>query len=98
MARLRGGAGELRRRRENLIAEAELERAALRDATQDLQIASDRVARLAIGGLVFVRRYWLPLSVILAGALFKGARPALRMARTGLAVWQTVLLLRAFRR
>jgi hypothetical protein len=81
-----------------LIARAELERAALRAATQDLQIASDRVARVAFGGLAFIRRYWLPLSVALAATLFKGARPALRMARTGLAVWQTVRLLRAARR
>lgn len=97
MARMRSRTGELRRSRESLIARAELERAALRDATQDLQIASDRIARIAIGGLALIRQYWLPLGVVLAATVFKGARPALRMARTGLAVWQTVRLLRAAR-
>jgi hypothetical protein len=36
--------------------------------------------------------------VVLAGGLFKRARPFLKMARTGLAVWQTVRVLRAARR
>jgi hypothetical protein len=98
VARVRSSASELRRGRESLIARAELERAALRDATQDMQIASDRVARIAIGGLAFIRQYWLPLGVALAVTLFKGPRPVLRMVRTGLTVWQTVRLLRPARR
>jgi hypothetical protein len=32
--------------------------------------------------------------VLLAGGLFKRTRPFLKMARTGLAVWQAVRLLR----
>jgi hypothetical protein len=87
-------AADLRASRELLIARAALERAAIRDATQDLQIASERIARIAITGVSLVRRYWLPAGLLLAGGLFKRARPFLRMARTGLAVWQTVRLLR----
>jgi hypothetical protein len=41
-----------------------------------------------------MRRYWLPAGLLLASGMFKRARPFLRMARTGLAVWQTVRLLR----
>lgn len=70
----------------------------MRDATQDLQIASDRVARIALLGVTLVRRYWLPLGIVLAGTFTRRARPLLRIARTGLAVWQTVRLLRAARR
>ena len=95
---MRASAAELTRCRELLVARAELERAALRDATQDLQIAGDRVARIAILGVSLVRRYWLPLSVVLAGTLFRRARPVLRAARTGLIAWQTLKLLRAARR
>ena len=80
--------------REQLIARAALERAAIRDATHDLQIASERIARIAIVGVTLVRRYWLPVGLLLAGGLFKRTRPFLKMARTGLAVWQTVRLLR----
>lgn len=94
----RASAAELRRCREILIARAQLEREAMRDATQDLQVASDRIARIAIVGVTLIRRYWLPLSVLLAGGLFKRARPVLRIARTGLAIWQTARLLRAARR
>jgi hypothetical protein len=98
VASRRSRPADLKRRREGLIARAALERAALRDATQDFQIATDRVARVAIGGLALIRRYWLPLGVVLAGAFSKRARPVLRMVRTGLVVWQTVKLLRAARR
>ena len=87
-------AADLRASRELLIARAALERAAIRDATHDLQIASDRIARIAIVGVTLVRRYWLPVGLLLAGGLFKRTRPFLRLARTGLAVWQTVRLLR----
>ena len=85
---------DLRARRELLIARAALERAAMRDATQDLQIASERIARIAVVGISLIRRYWLPAGLLLAGGLFKRARPFLRMARTGLAVWQAMRLLR----
>jgi hypothetical protein len=91
-------ATDLKASRETLVARAALERAAMRDATQDLQIASERIARIAVVGVTLVRRYWLPITVLLAGGLFKRTRPFLKMARTGLAVWQTVRLLRAARR
>jgi hypothetical protein len=81
-----------------LIARAELERRSLRDTTQDLQIATDRMARIAIIGASLARRYWVPAAVLLAGGVFKRARPVLRAARTGLAVWQTIKMLRASRR
>ncbi len=90
----RSSAADLRASRELLIARAALERAAIRDATQDLQIASERIARIAVVGISLLRRYWLPAALLLAGGMFKRTRPFLRMARTGLAVWQTVRLLR----
>jgi hypothetical protein len=94
----RAGAAELKRSREALIARAALEREQLRDATQDLQIATDRIARFAMIGVTLIRKYWLPLTVLTAGGLFKRTRPVLRFARTGLAIWQTARLLRASRR
>ena len=93
-AAARNSATDLKASRDALITRAALERAAVRDATQDLQIASERIARIAIVGVTLMRRYWLPVGVLLAGGLFKRTRPFLRMARTGLAVWQTVRLLR----
>jgi hypothetical protein len=87
-------AADLKASREILIARATMERAAIRDATHDLQIASERIARIAVVGVTLVRRYWLPVGVLLAGGLFKRTRPFLKMARTGLAVWQAVRLLR----
>jgi hypothetical protein len=90
----RNSVANLKARREMLIARAGLERAAIREATQDMQIASERIARIALVGITLVRRYWLPVGVLLAGGLFKRARPFLKVARTGLAVWQTVRLLR----
>ena len=89
---------ELERYRRLLAARAERERDAMQAATKDLQLASDRIARIAIVGVRLVRRYWLPTSVLVAGALFKRARPMLRMARTGLVIWQAVQLLRNARR
>jgi len=93
-AAARSSAADLKASRELLIARATLERAAIRDATHDLQIASERIARIAIVGVTLMRRYWLPVGLLLAGGLFKRTRPFLRMARTGLAVWQAVRLLR----
>lgn len=98
VASKRAQAAELRHRREALVMRAALERAALRDATQDLQIASDRAARIALLGVTLVRRYWLPLGLIAAATFSRRVRPLLRIARTGLAVWQTVRLLREARR
>jgi hypothetical protein len=93
------GSGEagLERYRRLLVARAELERDAMRAATKDLQRASDRIARIAIIG-VKLSRYWLPALVLVAGPLLKRVRPMLRMARTGLVIWQTVQLLRNTRR
>jgi hypothetical protein len=93
-AAARSSAADLRASRELLIARAALERAAIRDATQDLQIASERIARIAVVGISLLRRYWLPAGLLLAGGMFRRARPFLKMARTGLAVWQAVRLLR----
>jgi hypothetical protein len=90
----RSSAAELKARREMLVMRAALERQAIRDATQDLQIASERIARIAVVGVRLLRRYWLPIGVVLAGGLFSRARPFLRFFRTGLAVYQTVRLLR----
>ena len=92
-AAARSSAADLRASRELLIARAALERAAIRDATQDLQIASERIARIAVVGISLLRRYWLPAGLLLAGGMFRRARPFLKMARTGLAVWQAVRLL-----
>lgn len=94
----RDSAGELERCRRVLIARAELERRAMRDATQDLQIATDRIARIAVVGVRLLRRYWLPVGVLVVGGLSRRARPALRMAQTGLAIWQTMRLVRNARR
>jgi hypothetical protein len=93
-AAARNSAADLKASREILIARAALERTAIRDATHDLQIASERIARIAVVGVSLLRRYWLPAGLLLAGGLFKRTRPFLRMARTGLALWQTVRLLR----
>jgi hypothetical protein len=90
----RSSAADLRASREILIARAALERAAISDATQDLQIASERIVRIAVVGISLLRRYWLPAGLLLAGGMFKRARPFLKAARTALAVWQTVRLLR----
>ena len=98
MASFPSGAADLEQCRRVLIARAELERHAMRDATEDMQIATDRVARIVTVGIGLVRRYWLPVGVLLVGGLFKRARPVLRMARTGLALWQTARLLRNARR
>jgi hypothetical protein len=87
-------AAELERCRRVLIARAALERHAMRETTEQLQDASDRFARIAVIGIRIARRYWLPAGVVLGGMLFKRVRPVLRAAQTGLAVWQTVRLLR----
>jgi hypothetical protein len=94
----RSNAAELEHYQRLLSARAELDRDAMRAATKDLQLASDLIARVAIVGVKLVRHYWRPAGVLVVGALFKRARPMLRMARTGLAIWQTVQLLRSARR
>lgn len=93
-AAARNVAADLKASRELLVARAALERVAMREATQDLQIASERIARIAVIALSLARRYWLPAGLLLAAGMFKRTRPLLRAARTGLAVWQTVRLLR----
>ncbi|HEV8389589.1 MAG TPA: hypothetical protein VGQ35_07090 [Dongiaceae bacterium] len=98
MASFPSNAADLEQCRRVLIARAALERHAMRDATENLQIATDRIARIATLGISLVRRYWLPAGVLLASVLFKRARPVLRAARTGLAIWQTARLLRNARR
>jgi hypothetical protein len=94
MVSFRAGAGELERCRRALMARAELERRAMRDATEDLQDASDGVVRLAATGVRLARQFWLPVGVMAVGALSRRARPVLRAARAGLAVWQVVQMLR----
>jgi len=88
------GARALSRSRRVLVARAACERQAMRDATEDLQIATEGYARIAVIGMRLVRRYWLPVGVLVAGGLFKRARPILRAAQTGLVLWQTVRILR----
>jgi hypothetical protein len=89
---------ELERRRRLLILRAALERSALQGATEDMQMATDRIVR--VGGIVvtLVRRFWLPLGVLAAAGLFNRLGPMLWVARTGLAIWQTARLVRAGRR
>jgi hypothetical protein len=94
----RSSAAELERHRRMLVARAKLERDAMQAATEDLQLASDRIARIAIICVRLVRHYGLRATVLMAGALFKHVRPMLRVARTGLVIWQTVQLLRNVRR
>ena len=89
---------ELERLCQLLIVRAALERRALQGATEDMQMATDGIVR--VGGIVvsLVRRFWLPLGALAAAGLFKRLGPALRLARTGLAIWQTARLVRAARR
>lgn len=94
MASARGGMAELERCRSMLMVRAELERRAMRDTTEDLQDASDGVVRLAAAGVHLARQFWLPVGVMIVGALSRRARPVLRAARAGLAVWQVVQMLR----
>jgi len=89
---------ELARLRRLFLARAALERGAMRMATEDMQDSTDRIARIAVTGITMLRRYWLPASVLLLGGLFKRTRPVLRAAQTGLAIWQTVRMLRDARR
>ena len=98
MASLNSSAAELERCRQVLIARAALERYAMRETTEELQDASDRIAHVAIVGIRILRQYWLPAGVVLGGLLFKRVRPVLRAAQTGFAVWQTMRLLRNARR
>jgi hypothetical protein len=80
-----------------LVARAADERQAMRDATAELQAATERCARIAVIGMRLVRRYWLPVGVLAASGLLKRARPILRAAQTGLVLWQTVRMLRNVR-
>ena len=98
MARAGSSAAELERCRQRLIVRAQLERRALQDTTEELQVASERIVRIAMNGIALVRRYWLPVGVVLAGGLFMRPQRLLRFARTGIVLWQTVQLLRSVRR
>lgn len=98
MVGLGSNSAELARCRRILTARAQFERHAMREATEDLQEAGERLARIAIVGIRLARRYWLPVGALLIGGMFKRARPVLRAAQTGLALWQTVRLLRTARR
>jgi hypothetical protein len=98
MVSLDGNAAELERCRQVLMARAALERHAMRATTEELQDAGDRLGRIAVIGIRIVRQYWLPAGVLLGGMLFKRVRPLVRAAQTGLAVWQTVRMLRDARR
>jgi len=98
VVRLGSNAAELERCRQVLIVRAALERHAMRETTEELQDAGDRIGRIAVIGIRIARRYWLPAGVLLGGMFFKRVRPLLRAAQTGLAVWQTVRMLRNVRR
>ena len=90
----RSRTAEIERYRRLLVARAALERDAMQAATADFQFASDRIARIAVVGGMLLRRYLLPVSILVASVLFKRVRPALRMARMGFDIWQLVRLLR----
>ena len=94
MARRGSSAVELELCRQALIVRAALERHAMRETTEELQEAGDRVAHVAIAVIRIVRRYWLPAGMLFGSMFFKRARPVLRAAQTGLAVWQTMRMLR----
>jgi len=94
MVSARGGMAEFERCRGVLMARAELERRAMRIATADMQDASDGVVRLAATGVRIARQFWLPVGVTIVGALSRRARPVLRAARAGLAVWHVMQMLR----
>ena len=91
-------AGELARLRDMLRERAAIERMSLAGATEDLQDATDRIARVAIAVVTVGRRFWLPIAAVAAVGLFRRAGPVLRLARTGLTVWQFAKLIRAARR
>lgn len=90
----RRDAAELARLRAQLIQRAALERYALREPAAGLQAAGDGVVRAAGVAVGLVRRFWLPLGVLMVAGLFTRLGPALRVARMGLAVWQVARLLR----
>lgn len=96
--RNRRNGAQLEQLRLSLVARAALERVALQGATEDLQSASDRIARIAILVVTLVRSYWLPAGALAVALLFKRARPALRLAQTGIAIWQMARLLQNARR
>ncbi|HEX6118172.1 MAG TPA: hypothetical protein VFZ03_01900 [Dongiaceae bacterium] len=98
MASARGGMAELERCRGVLMARADLERRAMRIATEDMQDASDGVVGLAVTAVRLMRQFWLPIGITTVGALSRRARPVLRAARAGLAVWHVVRMLRNARR
>ena len=91
-------AAELRRMRHMLRERAAIERMSLAGATEDLQDATDRIARIATAVIAVGRRYWLPIAAVAASGLFRRLGPIMRLARTGLTVWQVARMIRAARR
>ena len=90
-------AAELARTRRMLQERAALERMSLAGATEDLQDATDRIARVAVAVITVGRRFWLPITVVAAAGLFRRVGPALRLARTGLTIWQVAKMIRSVR-
>ena len=76
---------------------AAIERMSLAGATEDLQDATDRIARLAVAIVTVGRQFWLPIAAIAVAGLFRRTRPALRLARAGLTAWQFARLIRSAR-
>ena len=91
-------AAELARMRRMLRERAAIERMSLAGATEDLQDATDRIARVAVAAITIGRRYWLPIAAIAATGLFRRVGPMLRLVRAGLTVWQVAKMIRAARR
>ena len=90
-------ARDLARLRRMLQERAAIERMSLAGATEDLQDATDRIARVAIAVITVGRRFWLPIAAVAVAGLFRRAGPALRLARAGLTVWQVAKLVRSVR-
>jgi hypothetical protein len=76
---------------------AAVERMSLAGATEDLQDATDRIARVAVAVVAVGRRFWLPIAAVAAAGLFRRVVPALRLARTGLMIWQIAKMVRTAR-
>jgi hypothetical protein len=62
----------------------------MRVATEDLRRASDHIAIIGLR----LSHCWLPGLMRATGPLLERARSLLRLARTGLAIWQIMQLLR----
>jgi hypothetical protein len=76
---------------------AAVERMSLAGATEDLQDATDRIARVAVAVVTVGRRFWLPVAAVAAAGLYRRVGPVLRLARTGLTIWQIAKMVRTAR-